>query len=159
MQDSFAPQNVTKGDGIVSDPVETLHDGALQEAGVHRWESAPLMDEDRTIFFACRRAWLEGTTDAEEDIDEEAYDTTSTNPKDIFPYLVTMGYKDEKERMEESMVQILRIKELRKKYNMPPVSEKPWTPEWNFPCKSNGEIEQQWPLHESGTDAEGRLVL
>jgi len=124
-----------------------------------KWESAPLVGQDREIFFACRKAWLGDSDDLVNDVKEEDYDTTKTDATDVFPYLVTMGYRDEANRKEESLAQILRIKELRKKYNVPPLSEKPWTPDWEFSCTSYVEISRQWPLHESGTDGKGRLVL
>jgi len=124
-----------------------------------KWESAPLVNEDRKVFFACRRAWLGDSTDAEQDFREENYDTSKTDPRDVFPYLVTMGYRNEKKRKETSLAQILKIMELRKKYNVPPLSGEPWIPKWKFSCKSYEEISKQWPLHESGTDGEGRLVM
>lgn len=93
------------------------------------------------------------------DFEQEDYDTTKTNPTDFFPYLVTMGYRDEKNRKEESLAQILKIKELRKRYNVPPLSETQWTPNQEFSCTSYVDISRQQPLHESGTDGEGRLVL
>jgi hypothetical protein len=131
----------------------------VAEAGGKKWESAPLFNEDRKIFFACRKVWLQDREDAEQDLDEETYDTTSVQPIDVIPYMVTMGYKHEEKRLEESLVQLRRIKELRKQYNVPPLSEQLWTPKWEFTCMSPEEIEQQWPFHLSGTDAEGRVVL
>jgi len=95
----------------------------------------------------------------EEDFKEEDYDTTKTDPRDVFPYLVTMGYRDEEKRKEESLAQILRIKELRKIYQVPRLSENPWNPKWEFSCFSREEVSEQWQLHELGTDCEGRLVL
>jgi len=79
---------------------------------------------------------LEDSGDVDVDFKEEDYDTTKTDSRDVFPYLVTMGYRDEAKRKEESLAQILRIKELRKIYNVPRLSEKPWTPEWEFSCLS-----------------------
>jgi len=73
--------------------------------------------------------------------------------------MVTMGYKHEEMRLKESLKQLRRIKELRKQYNVPPLSEQRWTPRWEFKCMSSKEIEEQWPLHAFGTDDEGRLVL
>jgi len=130
----------------------------VPEAGGIKWESAPLIDEDREVFIACRKAWLKDIND-DQDCDEETYSTSSIEPTDVVPYLVTVGYSYEKERMQESLRQILRIKELRKKYNVPSLSEEPWNPKWEFSSISLQEIEQHWPLHLCGTDNEGRLVL
>jgi len=99
----------------------------VPEAGGIKWESAPLIDEDREVFIACRKAWLKDIND-DQDCDEETYSTSSIEPTDVVPYLVTVGYNYEKERMQESLRQILRIKELRKKYNVPSLSEEPWNP-------------------------------
>jgi len=90
-----------------------------------KWDSSPLSDDDRKVFFACRKTWVEGRNEAELDIDEKTYDTTSFDPNDIIPYLVTMGYKSEKERMAASLTQISNIKDLRKKYDVPPLSGEP----------------------------------
>jgi len=79
----------------------------------------------------------------EEDFKEEDYDTTKTDPRDVFPYLVTMGYRDEEKRKEESLAQILRIKELRKIYKVPRLSENPWNPKWEFSCFSREEVSEQ----------------
>jgi len=130
----------------------------VAQAGGMKWESAPLVDEDRTVFFACRKAWLEDMND-EQDCDEKTYNTSGTEPIDVVPYLVTVGYKHEKNRKKESLRQILKIKELRKKYNVPPLSWEPWNPKWEFASISLQEIEKHWPLHLSGTDKKGRLVL
>merc|ERR1712202_83645 len=70
-----------------------------------------------------------------------------------------MGYSHEKDRLQESLRQILRIKELRKKYNVPSLSEEPWKPKWEFASISLQELEQHWPLHMCGTDIEGRPVI
>jgi len=130
----------------------------VPQAGGIKWESAPLIDEDREVFIACRKAWLKDMND-EQDFDEQSYSTSSIEPIDVVPYLVTVGYSHEKERMQESLRQILRIKELRKKYNVPSLSEEPWNPKWEFASVSLPEIEQNWPLHLLGTDNEGRVVL
>jgi len=120
------------------------------------------------VFFACRKAWLEDNKENEVSkidekkspvVDENSYDTTSVSSSDVFPYLVTMGYKNVKERLKHSIMQILKIKELRKKYGVPPLSEEPWLPKWKFEFLSASEIEREWPLHEGGTDREGRVVL
>jgi len=99
----------------------------VAQAGGIKWESAPLLDEDRKVFFACREAWLTDTND-EQYCDKETYNASSIEPIDVIPYLVTMGYKHEKKRMHESLKQTLIIKKLRKKYNVPPLSEEPWKP-------------------------------
>jgi len=99
----------------------------VAKAGGTKWESAPLIDEDREVFIACRKAWLKDIDD-EPDCEEETYSTTSIDPIDVVPYLVTVGYSYEKERMQESLRQISRIKKLRKKYNVPSLSEEPWNP-------------------------------
>jgi len=125
----------------------------------YKWDSSPLSDDDKKVFFACRKTWVEGSKEAESDIDEKTYDTTSIDPNDIIPYLVTMGYKSEKERMTESLTQILKIKDLRKKYDVPPLSGEPWVPKWKYKCMSCEEIEQQWPLNGSGTNKDGLVVL
>jgi|ERR1719233_2299379 len=101
--------------------------GAAEEEG-NKWESSRLYNEDREVFFACRNVWLQDNSDSVEDFDEETYDTNSIDPIDVIPYLVTMGYKNEKQRKEKSLVQTLKIKELRKKYKVPPLSEKEWKP-------------------------------
>jgi len=67
---------------------------------------------------------LQDNSDSVEDFDEKTYDTNSIDPIDVIPYLVTMGYKNEKQRKEKSLVQTSKIKELRKKYEVPPLSEK-----------------------------------
>jgi len=126
----------------------------------YQWDSEPLTDkEDLEVFFKCRKLWVEGNDDEKEIVDQAKYDTGSTKPVDIFPYLVTRGYATEKERMEVSLAQIGKIKEMRKKYGINELSEVPWQPEWKFKSISNEEIEKQWPLHILGADKEGRVVL
>jgi len=104
---------------------EVANQVGMPQTEESQWESAPLVGEDREVFFACRTAWLEDSSDVEVDFKEDDYDTTKTEPKDVFPYLVTMGYRDEERRKQVSLAQILRIKELRKIYNVPRLSEKP----------------------------------
>jgi len=89
-----------------------------------KWESAPLLGNDRKVFFACRIAWLKDTNE-KPNCDRETYNTSSIEPIDVVPYLVTMGYKHEKKRMHESLRQILIIKKLRRKYNLPPLTQEP----------------------------------
>jgi len=126
----------------------------------YQWDSEPLTDrEDREVFFACRKLWVEGKEDEKETVDQAKYDTGSINPIDIFPYLVTRGYATEKERMEVSLAQIRKIKDMRKKYGINELSEIPWQPEWKFKSISNEEIEKQWPLYIQGADKEGRVIV
>jgi len=132
--------SATVDDGTKSDDPSEL---ATSEVDGCKWESAPLVGEDREIFFACRKAWLGDSQDLVNDFKEDDYDTTKTDPIDFFPYLVTMGYRDEKNRKEESSAQILKIKALRKKYNVQPLSETPWTPNWEFSCASYAEISRR----------------
>jgi len=89
-----------------------------------KWESAPLLGNDRKVFFACRIAWLKDTNE-KPNCDRETYNTSSIEPIDVVPYLVTMGYKHEKKRIHESLRQTLLIKMLRTRYNVPPPSEEP----------------------------------
>jgi len=126
----------------------------------YQWESEPLTDrEDREVFFACRKLWMEGKEEEKEIVDQAKYDTGSIKPIDIFPYLVTRGYRTEKDRMEVSLRQITAIKDMRKKYGINELSEIPWQPEWKFKSISNEEIEKQWPLYIQGVDKEGRVIL
>jgi len=126
----------------------------------YQWDSEPLTKkEDREIFFACRKLWVEGKEDEKEVKDEAGYDTASIKPIDIFPYLVTMGYASEKNRMEVSLRQLAKIKKLREKYGINQLSEIPWQPAWKFKSVSNEEMEKEWPLYIQGADNEGRVIL
>jgi len=151
------PEQIANSVGVLSNKGDTLE---AAENGKTAWESARLYNEDREVFFACRKVWLQDDyRDSVEDFDEDTYDTNSIDPRDVIPYMVTMGYKQEKQRKEKSLVQILRIKELRQKYKLPPLSEEQWNPKWEFSCMSSEEVEENWPLHELGTDADGRVIL
>lgn len=125
-----------------------------------QWESEPLTTrEDREVFFACRKLWVEGKDEEKQVVDQARYDTASFQPIDIFPYLVTMGYATEKNRMEVSLRQLANIKQLRAKYGINELSEVPWQPDWNFKCVSNEEMEKEWPLYIQGADNDGRVIL
>lgn len=123
-----------------------------------KFDAPALTDaEDKKIFFMCRKQFAP----EDEKIDESTYDTASFQPVDLFPYLITNGYRTEKDREGTSLEQCKKIKEKRAEYGLPPLVDAYSTKrlQYGSEAMSEEEFKREWLMFTYGRGNGGLPVL